>query len=112
MPTFDLSTVKGLIIDMDGVLWRGDTALPGLAEFFETLADLELPYVLATNNAMKVAAQYTEKLAGFGVEVASDKILTSSEATAMFIKHHHPEVKTVYAVGEDGLRRALLEQGF
>ena len=106
MPTF----FKALVIDMDGVLWRGDTPLPGLSEFFEALADLHLPFVLATNNAMKVAAQYTEKLAGFGVEVSPEHILTSSEATATFIKHHYPEVSTVYAVGEEGLRRALREQ--
>lgn len=95
---------------MDGVLWRGDTPLPGLLEFFEMLAELKLPFVLATNNAMKVAAEYTEKLVGFGVEVNPDQILTSSEATASFIKHHYPEINTVYAVGEAGLQRALLEQ--
>lgn len=110
MSPSNLPTFKALVIDMDGVLWRGDTPLPGLLEFFETLVEMKLPFVLATNNAMKVAAEYTEKLAGFGVEVNPDRILTSSEATASFIKHHYPEVDTVYAVGEAGLHRALLEQ--
>ena len=108
--TSDTAKFRALVVDMDGVLWRGDTALPGLSEFFDALADLQLPFVLATNNAMKVAAQYTEKLAGFGVEVSAEHILTSSEATATFIKHHHPEVDTVYVVGEEGLWRALREQ--
>ena len=48
--------------------------------------------MLATNNAMRVASQYTEKLARFGVEVAPERILTSSEATAGYLAHAHPEV--------------------
>ena len=101
-----------LVIDMDGVLWHGETPLPGLNDFFDTLRGLELPFVLATNNAMKVAEDYTQKLANFGVEVASERILTSSEATASYLKRTYPDVQEVYVVGEQGLHRAVKEQGF
>ena len=103
---------KAFVIDMDGVLWHNVTPLPGLKEFFETLERLELPFILATNNAMKVAEDYTEKLGGFGVDVAPERILTSSEAAASYLKSHYPDAKEVYVVGEQGLHRAVREQGF
>ena len=103
--------IDGLIIDMDGVLWHGDTPVPGLADFFATLGELEIPFVLATNNATRVARQYSEKLGRFGVEVAPELILTSSEATARYLRRSHPEAETVYVVGEPALGRAMNEQG-
>lgn len=104
--------IDALILDMDGVLWRGDTPLPGLAEFFAALDTRGLRYVLATNNATRVASQYSDKLAGFGVSLAPERILTSSEATAGYLRRSHPDIARVFVVGEDGLRRAVRERGF
>ena len=103
---------RALVIDMDGVLWRGQTALPGLSTFFEVLNHKDIPFVLATNNAMNTAADYVQKLAGFGVRVDAEQILTSAEATASYLRRSYPDVSEVYAVGEAGLHRALNAQGF
>ncbi len=97
---------------MDGVLWHGDTPLPGLQTFFETLEANALAFVLATNNAMKIAEDYTAKLASFGVSVAPKNILTSSEAAASYIRHHFPGENSIYVMGESGLHRAIKAQGF
>jgi 4-nitrophenyl phosphatase len=107
-----LQTIRTLILDMDGVLWRGETPMPGLAEFFATLRELDIGFVLATNNATKVATQYTEKLARFGVAVAPEQILTSSEATAAYLRGRYAAGASTYAVGEVGLRFALEDAGF
>jgi 4-nitrophenyl phosphatase len=100
-----------LILDMDGVLWSGESPAPGLAEFFMALRSLSLGYVLATNNATRTSAQYVEKLARMGVVVPADKIVTSSEATAAYLLREHPAGATVYPVGERGLRDALSAAG-
>jgi 4-nitrophenyl phosphatase len=99
--------VKNLIIDMDGVLWRGETPMAGLVEFFAALGELELGYILATNNATKTAAQYSQKLARLGVDVPAARILTSSEATAAYLRQEFPAGSRAYLVGEAGLRDAL-----
>lgn len=104
--------IESLILDMDGVLWHGETPHPGTVDLFTTLDGLALPYVLATNNAMKVARQYTEKLARFGVAIPPERILTSSEVTASYLRRNHPDIETVYVVGEEGLHQALCAQGF
>ncbi len=106
-----MTGIDSLILDMDGVLWHGDTPMAGLADFFTALDARGLRYVLATNNATRVASQYTDKLAGFGVSLDPERILTSSEATAGYLRRSHPEASRVFVVGEEGLRRAMRERG-
>ena len=103
--------IENLIIDMDGVLWHGETPVPGLAHFFETLRHQNIGFVLATNNATKVATQYSEKLAGFGVDIPPSQILNSAEATAIYLREHFPPGASVYVIGTEGLRMALEAQG-
>lgn len=105
-------TISGIILDMDGVLWHGETPLPGLQELFRTLWALQLPFVLATNNATKTPAQYEAKLQRFGVTVAPEQILTSPGAAVGYLRERFPAGTPVYAVGERGLHEALLEAGF
>jgi len=104
--------LDGLILDMDGVLWRGNDPLPGLNLFFETLNSIQLPFVLATNNSTLSVELYVEKLAGMGVEVQAEQILTSAYATADYLRTIAPAGTRVYAVGEMGLKTALETQGF
>ncbi len=104
--------LQAFIIDMDGVLWRGDAPLPGLAAFFSTLRARQLKFVLATNNASKTPAQYIAKLAGMGVQVSRDEILTSALVAAQYLRQTARPGAPVYAIGEDGVREALSEAGF
>jgi 4-nitrophenyl phosphatase len=98
---------------MDGVLWHGKTPLPGLVSFFEQLRMCNLPFVLATNNASLTQAQYIDKLASMGVEVQAEEILTSSMATARYLKETLPsDKKRVFVIGEEGLKQPLRDQGF
>lgn len=105
--------IRALIIDMDGVLWHGTQAIPGLVDFFKTLDELQIRYILATNNASLTPEQYVTKLAGMGVMVAQNKILTSGIATALYLSAQvNPAQTRVFVVGEDGATQPLLERGF
>ena len=105
--------IRALIIDMDGVLWHGDHAQAGLVEFFLTLRELNLPFVLATNNASMTAGQYVDKLEKMGVSVARQEILTSGMATALYLSGRYPPDQTrVFVIGGDGARQPLLDLGF
>jgi 4-nitrophenyl phosphatase len=108
----DLNEIQALVIDMDGVLWRGNDPLPGLIEFFDLLHTRSIPFMLATNNATKTPAQYVQKLAGFGVMVRPASILTSSLATAAYLQQEFNPGATVYVLGQDGLREAMQDAGF
>ena len=104
--------IKNLILDMDGVLWRGETPMPGLTDFFATLRHLNVNFVLATNNATKTAVQYTEKIARLGVDIPPAQILTSAEATAAHLSQQYAAGTAVYVIGEKGLHDALEARRF
>jgi 4-nitrophenyl phosphatase len=107
------TNIQALIIDMDGVLWHGDQPMPGLTDFFQTLRDQQIRFILATNNASLTQEQYVSKLAKMGVEVSHDEILTSSMATALYLsQHHNPIESRVFVIGEDGAKQPLLDHGF
>ncbi|ESS72641.1 protein NagD [Methyloglobulus morosus KoM1] len=105
--------IRALIIDMDGVLWHGNQAVPGLTDFFQILRDKNLPFILATNNASHTPQQYVSKLAEMGVVIEPKEIMTSALATAMYLTENMDPAQTrVFVVGEDGAIQALQEQGF
>ncbi len=108
-----LTNIQALIIDMDGVLWEGSRALPGLKDFFLLLRQKSLPFVLATNNASLTQDEYVSKLKTMGVTVSHSEILTSSMATAHYLAEHSATNATrTFVIGEKGLRQPLTEQGF
>lgn len=103
--------IRNLIIDMDGVLWHGNRALPGLIDFFETLRAKSIHFVLATNNSSQIADKYVEKLRQMGVEVCHEEILTAAQSTAAYLKKTFHSGK-VFVIGEEGLKQSLVNCGF
>ena len=106
----DLASIRNLIIDMDGVLWLGNQAMPGLPEFIDTLRSLGIRFVLATNNASKSGEEYVAKLAGFNTTIHPEEILTSPQATASYLAQHAPNAR-IYVIGEPGLVSELTRVG-
>ena len=108
-----LADIDAVIMDMDGVLWRGDKPLPGLIPFFDRLRARDIPFALATNNSSKSQADYVTKLAGMGVlDVPAAAIVTSATATATYMQQHYPAGTRVYIIGGDGLKQILTAAGF
>lgn len=107
-----LAALRHLIIDMDGVLYRGSQAIPGTAEFLSFLRQQGIGLILATNNATRTQQQFVDKLAAMDVRVHPHEILTSSLATAGYLAGIAPRGTRVFVVGEKGLRSALADAGF
>lgn len=107
-----LCTLRHLIVDMDGVLYRGSQAIPGVGGFVAFLRQRTIPFVLATNNSTMTPKQYVGKLAGMGVTVHTQEILTSSQATAGYLAGITSPGTRIFVVGQNGLRTALVDAGF
>lgn len=107
-----LTLIQALIIDMDGVLWRGRQPLPGVADFFDLLSENSIRFLLATNNATATRESYVERLSAMGIAVKREQVLTSSAATAQWLQDQLPRGSRVLVVGEEGLVRALTTVGF
>ncbi len=106
-----LATVRGLILDMDGVLWEGDAALPGVADFFRFLRGREIRFIIATNNASLTPESYVIKLERMGVAAGVEEILTSAMATTEYLKRIAHPGERAYVIGEEGLIRAVESAG-
>jgi 4-nitrophenyl phosphatase len=104
--------VRGMILDMDGVLWRDMTPIGNLPLIFAEIRRRGWSVILATNNATLSIDQYIEKLAGFGVYLERWQIINSPQATADYLRQRYPKGGPVYVVGEQGLKIELAEQGF
>lgn len=107
-----LSSIRGLLLDMDGVVYRGNTPTPGVAQFFQFLRSAGLAFRLITNNSIRTAAQYAEKLNRMGIQVEEAAILPAGEATALLLGRVARPGARVYAIGHDGLVRPLQQAGF
>lgn len=94
-----------LLLDLDGVLFRGDEAVPGARETLEALRAQGARLVFLTNNSSRTPEQVAGKLSSFGIEAAPGEIVTSAQATAELLAARGGG--SVFAIGGDGVKWAL-----
>ena len=110
--TVRLASIRNLLIDMDGVLYRGQTGLPGGPELIAFLTKHGIGYLLVTNNSTLRPAQFVERLAGVGIDVPEELIMTSGVATAEYLATLAVPGTKVNIVGEQALIEELEKRGF
>lgn len=106
------STIKALILDMDGVIWKSDAPIGDLPATFKRIRERGLKFAFATNNGTKTPEDYQEKLRELGVEVEVSQVVTSALGIAFLLAQRHPRGTKVFVIGENGIRTALEEKGF
>jgi ribonucleotide monophosphatase NagD (HAD superfamily) len=75
---------RGYLIDMDGVVYRGATAIPGAAEFIAHLHEEKIPYLFLTNNSTYTPLDVVFKLQKMGIDTTQEHVYTSGMATRPF----------------------------
>jgi HAD superfamily hydrolase (TIGR01450 family) len=100
-----------LLVDLDGVVYRGREPVPGVAAVLADRAARGDVVVYVTNNSMHYRADYVPRLEAMGAPVAADRIVSSARATALHLANHEPAVRRVLVVGAPGLRRELTDVG-
>ena len=102
---------KSYLIDMDGVIVRGNELIPGADGFLDRLQQRQIKYLILTNNPLYTPRDLLHRLLRIGVNVTADHIYTSALATAQFLKKQMPD-GTAFVIGESGLTQALHEAGY
>jgi 4-nitrophenyl phosphatase len=110
--TVQLRLIRALIIDADGVLWQGRQPLLGVPVFFDFLRAREIAFIIATNNSARPASEIVERLAGMGTQIDESQVLTSADATALYLPRIAPRGARVYMIGGGGLANALTRAGY
>ena len=102
---------KNFITDMDGVLVKGKSLIPGADRFIATLQERNIPYLVLTNNPMYTPRDLSHRLANIGLDIPNDHIFTSAMATARFLDSQRPD-GTAFVIGESGLTDAIHGVGY
>ncbi len=106
-----MASKKHCITDMDGVLVRGDTVVPGAPEFIQRLKANHIEYLVLTNNPLYTPRDLAHRLRSIGLEIPPERIFTSAMATAHFLQSQRPN-GTAYVIGESGLTEPIHEVGY
>jgi 4-nitrophenyl phosphatase len=104
--------VRLVIFDLDGVVYRGSEPVPGAPALVDALHRRGVAVRFATNNSMATRAAYVDRLAAMGVRASADEIVTSTSATIEHLRRHAPGVRSVLAVGADGMEAELRAAGY
>lgn len=102
-----LAGIRYAVIDMDGVLYRGNQPQPGLGQFFDFMRSTGVRFLLLTNNSTLSAEDYSAKLARMDVAVEASEIVTSGMAAAAYLRQVSPDGAGIYVVGMQSLRDCI-----
>lgn len=107
----EMPPITSWLSDMDGVLVREERAIDGAQEFIDTLHELNIPFLVFTNNSIYTPRDLSARLDNSGLHVPEEHIWTSALATAAFLSHQSPN-SSAFVIGEAGLTTALHSAGY
>lgn len=111
MTTRSLKDVRAFLLDMDGTLYVDEKLIPGALDLVEWLRREQRPHLFLTNNSAARGSTYGARLRRLGVPAEDRDILTSGEATAIWIREHTP-CRRPLLLGTPSLYDEFTEAGF
>ena len=102
---------KLFLFDQDGTLYLGSRLYDFTIPMLDRIKATGRRYMFMTNNSSKSVEDYIKKLAGMGITATREDFITSSQATAYYLKKHFPG-KTLYVCGTKSLVKELESEGF
>lgn len=102
--------VSGILLDLDGVVYTGEQALPGVVQFLEEVRSRGIRILAITNHSGKEISAVASTLRRMRFELCESEIVNSAWASAEYLSTLHPHAR-VYVVGEPALENALADAG-
>lgn len=97
---------EGVVLDLDGTVYRGGDPLPGSVESIQALRDRGVELVFCSNNPTKTPAEYVDYLAEMGIDADESEVLPASTVLRDYLREHHADEST-YLVGASSLAAYL-----
>lgn len=101
-----MSSYSGVIVDLDGTVYRGETLISGVSETIKDLRDRGVALLFLTNNPTQTRESYAEQLNSMGLSVDPDEILSAGTVTTRYLASNHA-TDQVFVIGSSGLRKQL-----
>lgn len=95
------------VLDLDGVVWRGNQPIEGSVEAIRKLKDAGIRVTYVTNNSTQGAAEQVQKMATMGIETDLDDVLSAQD----LLIQHLGEKQTIMCPGAPRLVQALRDAG-
>lgn len=108
--------IRGVLLDLAGVVYEGDHVLPGAVEAVHRLHEAGLPIRFVTNTTTKTKKELVSRLTGLGLEITGEELFTPGQAARTWLAKHdasplllvHPNLEEEFADSPDGSARAVV----
>ena len=108
--------VSGVLLDISGVLYESDEAVPGAVDAVERLRACDLSVRFLTNSTRRPKKAILKKLAAMGFDVDASEILTPAEAACDWLRQEgfaphllvHPDLEEDFRDAPDSDRTAVV----
>jgi len=105
-------TIRHVVLDMDGTIYRGSEIFPFTLDFLRGLTERGIGYSFLTNNSSKSIDDYLKHLQKMNIPAAREQIYTSGLSTIDYLKDAYPKLKRVFLLGTASLRAEFERNGF
>jgi HAD superfamily hydrolase (TIGR01458 family) len=87
-----LSAIKGILFDLDGVLYVGASAIEGAADVVARIRASGMKCRFVTNTSTLTLASLQQKINGLGFSIPANEIISAPQATILYLKNQHDPV--------------------
>lgn len=94
-----LDRYAAFAIDLDGVIWRAGAILPDAPRAIAAIQAAGKPFLFLTNNASYLPSLIVSRLAGAGIKVGEDRVLTSAFAARSWVQREGLVGKRAFVLG-------------
>lgn len=110
--TYQFQNFDGFFFDLDGVIWKENELLPGSKQLIELLNLEKKKVAFLSNNSTKSLEQYISKFKKLGIPASEDQVINSSLVTVEYLNSKNYENKTVFIIGEEGMKETFRNAGY
>lgn len=112
LASIDELSFAAVLSDLDGVVYRGEEAVPGAVARFNRWQATGVPYCFVTNNAEKPAEAFAEKIRGLGIDCSPEQVITSGDVALQYLRHQFTPGDGVYVIGSPSLKDRVRDLGY
>jgi HAD superfamily hydrolase (TIGR01450 family) len=99
------------LLDLDGVVYRGTEAVPGVAAALEKASQMGMRRAFVTNNAARSPGAVAELLRRLGIPAEPGDVITSAQTGAHVLAERLPPGARVLVVGTASLAEEVTARG-
>jgi len=108
----NLSNVRAIIFDLEGVFFAGDAVLPGSLDVMKKIQEKKLPHRFLTNISKENVSQIYDHMFSIGLKPDKKNIIGLLDYAGIFLRRISNNLNTVFIIGSEELRFSISNAGF